>query len=71
MNAYEIRTKILKMAKEMVQDQYWATKDRWSESMAKDDEGKIIDMKGCPTPPTLKDVMDAAETMYSFVKSQS
>lgn len=70
MNAYEIRTKILKMAKEMVQEQYWATKDRWSESMAKDDEGKIVDMEGCPTPPTLKDVMDTAETMYNFVKSQ-
>jgi len=69
MNAYEIRTKILKMAKEQVNEEYYQRKDKWLDSVGRDGD-KPLSMEGCPLPPTIKDIMTAADIMYKFVKTQ-
>jgi len=69
MNAYEIRTKILKMAKEQVNEEYYQKKDKWLDSVGKDGD-KPLSMEGCPIVPTIADIMDVADTMYKFVKTQ-
>ncbi len=69
MNAYEIRTKILKMAKEQVNEEYYQRKDKWLDSVGRDGD-KPLTMEGCPLPPTIRDIMNVADTMYTFVKTQ-
>jgi hypothetical protein len=69
MNAYEIRTKILKMAKEQANEEFYQKKDRWLDSVGRDGD-KPLSLDGCPTPPTVADIMDVADTMYKFVKAQ-
>jgi hypothetical protein len=69
MNAYEIRTKILKMAKQQVNEEYYQRKDMWLDSVGRERD-KPLSMKGYPEPPTITDVMNAAEKMYVFVKTQ-
>jgi coenzyme F420-reducing hydrogenase gamma subunit len=69
MNAYEIRTKIIKMAKEQVNEEYYQRKDRWLDSLPVKDKTDLH-INGCPTPPTVSDILDVANKLYEFVKSQ-
>ncbi len=61
-NAYEIRTKILKMAKEQVNEEYYQKKDNWDSKETKDGPP--------PKAPTIVDIMRTADTMYTFIKKQ-
>ena len=64
MNAYEIRAKVLKMAKEQVNEEYYQKKDKWSEC-----EENKLDLQA-PVPPTIDDIMRVANEMYVFVKTK-
>ena len=70
MNAYEVRTKILKMAKEQVNEEYYQRKDKWENSVKKDLYGKPVSMLEYPEPPTIQDIMTVADAMNKFVKTQ-
>jgi len=62
MNAYEIRAKILKMAKEQVNEEYYQKKDKWDSQEVKTDSA--------PLPPNIGDIMQVADQMYDFVKAK-
>lgn len=68
MNAYEIRTKILEMAKDHVNDLFYQSKDKWADAAGKEfTDGKAPEY---PPLPTLDDVMRVADVMYGFVKAK-
>jgi hypothetical protein len=69
MNAYEIRTKIIKMAKEQVNEEYYQRKDKWLDSISTE-EKKHLHIGECPTPPTIENILDTANRLYEFVKKQ-
>lgn len=69
-NGYEIRTDILKMAKDLVAEDYHAKWHGWEVSVERDEKtGQIITNVGMPQFPGLDKVLETAEKMYSFVNA--
>ena len=69
-NGYEIRTDILKMAKDLVAEDYHAKWHGWEVSVDRDEKtGQVVTTVGMPQFPGLDKVLDTAEKMYSFVNS--
>lgn len=67
-NGYEIRTDILAMAKEQVENEFQAKFQGWSLTAARDEKtGQLVTTVGMPEFPGLDKVLEAAEKMYSFV----
>ena len=63
-NGYEIRTDILKMAKDLVAEDFHAKMHGWEISVERDQNGSVTTKVGMPEFPGLDKVLDTAERMY-------
>ena len=69
-NGYEIRTDILAMAKDLVQQDFQVKFQGWEMSAKRDEKtGQIVTTVGMPEFPGLDKVLETAEKMYAFVNS--
>jgi hypothetical protein len=68
-NGYELRTDILKMAKDLVAEEYHSKFHGWELSVSKDAQGNITTKVGMPEFPGLDQVLQTAEKMYAFVNA--
>lgn len=67
-NGYEIRTKILELAKDNVWSDYYA---KWGafETSIKKEHDEIVTKVEMPTVPGADQVLEAAEKFYAFVNN--
>jgi hypothetical protein len=71
-NGYEIRTEILKMAKDLVAEDYHAKWHGWEVSVDRDEKTGVVTTKvGMPEFPGLDKVLETAEKMYGFVNAST
>jgi hypothetical protein len=69
-NGYEIRTDILAMAKDMVQQDFQVKFAGWEMTAERDEKtGQIVNKVNMPEFPGLDKVLETAEKMYGFVNS--
>jgi hypothetical protein len=69
-NGYEIRTDILAMAKDMVQQDFQVKFAGWEMTAERDEKtGQIVTTVGMPEFPGLDKVLETAEKMYAFVNT--
>jgi hypothetical protein len=69
-NGYEIRTDILAMAKDLVNQEYAVKFNGWELSAQRDEKtGQIVSTVAMPEFPGLDKVLETAEKMYAFVNS--
>lgn len=67
-NGYEIRSDVLAMAKDLVQNEYSMKFAGWEMSAQRDEKtGQVVTTVGMPEFPGLDKVLETAEKMYSFV----
>ena len=67
-NGYEIRTEILGMAKDLVQNEYSMKYHGWEVQQYRDEKtGQVVASVAMPEFPGLDKVLETAEKMYSFV----
>jgi hypothetical protein len=67
-NGYEIRTDILAMAKDMVQQDFQVKFHGWEMTAERDPKtGQIVSKVNMPEFPGMDKVLEAAEKMYNFV----
>lgn len=67
-NGYEIRSDILKMAKELVADDFHFKFQGWEMTAQRDKTtNQIVTTVGMPEFPGLEKVLETAEKMYDFV----
>lgn len=67
-NGYEIRTDILAMAKQQVENEFNAKFQGWSMTAARDEKtGQLVTTVGMPEFPGMDKVLEAASKMYDFV----
>ena len=69
-NGYEIRSDILAMAKDMVQQDFQVKFAGWQMTAQKDEKtGQIVSKVDMPEFPGMEKVLEAAEKFYGFVNS--
>ena len=69
-NGYEIRTDILAMAKDLVQQDFQVKFAGWQMTAQKDEKtGQIVSTVAMPEFPGMEKVLEAAEKMYAFVNT--
>ena len=68
-NGYELRTDILKMAKDLVAEEYHSKFHGWELSVTRDEKGVVTTKVGMPEFPGLDQVLQTAEKMYAFVNA--
>ena len=68
-NGYEIRSEILKMAKDLVAEEYHSKFHGWELSVTRDEKGVVTTKVGMPEFPGLDQVLSTAEKMYAFVNA--
>ena len=69
-NGYEIRTDILAMAKDMVQQDFQVKFQGWEMTAQRDEKtGQIVTKVDMPEFPGLEKVLETAEKMYAFVNT--
>jgi hypothetical protein len=69
-NGYEIRTDILAMAKDQINNEFQVKFAGWQMTAAKDEKtGQIVSTVQMPEYPGMDKVLEAAEKMYSFVNA--
>jgi hypothetical protein len=69
-NGYEIRTDILAMAKDMVQQDFQVKFSGWEMTAQRDEKtGQIVTKVDMPEFPGLDKVLETAEKMYAFVNT--
>jgi len=68
-NGYEIRTDILAMAKEHVEQEYKAKFAGWEVEQKRNADGSVTTSVAMPEFPGLDKVLEAAEKMYAFVNT--
>jgi len=67
-NGYEIRTDVLAMAKDLVQQEYQVKFAGWEMTAQRDEKtGKLVSTVAMPEFPGLDKILEAAEKMYGFV----
>lgn len=67
-NGYELRTDILEMAKDIVQQEYAMKFQGWELTAKRDEKtGQLVTTVGMPEFPGLDKVLETAEKMYGFV----
>ena len=67
-NGYQIRSEILHLAKDLVQQEYQVKFAGWELSTAKDEKtGQLVTSVGMPEFPGLEKILETAEKMYAFV----
>jgi hypothetical protein len=71
-NGYELRTDILAMAKDVVQQEYQMKFQGWELTAKRDEKtGQLVTTVGMPEFPGLDKVLETAEKMYGFVNQGS
>ena len=70
-NGYEIRSEILKMAKDLVAEEYHSKFHGWELSVTRDEKGVVTTKVGMPEVPGLDQVLATAEKMYAFVNADT
>ena len=68
-NGYEIRTELLGMAKEFVQNDYHAKWGQFETSIQKEGD-KLVTKVEMPTVPGVDQIMDTAQKFYDFVNQK-
>ena len=69
-NGYEIRSDILAMAKDLVQQDFQVKFAGWQMTATKDEKtGQIVNKVEMPEFPGLDKVLETAEKMYAFVNA--
>jgi hypothetical protein len=69
-NGYEIRTEILKEAKDLVAQDFHVKFQGWEMTAERDEKtGQIVTKVGMPEFPGLDKVLETAEKMYAFVNN--
>ena len=69
-NGYEIRSDILAMAKDLVQQDFQVKFAGWEMTAQRDEKtGQIVSKVDMPEFPGMDKVLEAAEKMYSFVNA--
>jgi hypothetical protein len=69
-NGYEIRTDILAMVKDMVQQDFQVKFQGWEMTAQRDEKtGQIVTKVDMPEFPGLEKVLETAEKMYAFVNT--
>jgi hypothetical protein len=69
-NGYEIRTDILGMAKDMVQQDFQSKFAGWEMTAKRDEKtNQIVSTVSMPEFPGLDKVLETAEKMYAFVNT--
>ena len=69
-NGYEIRTDILAMAKDMVQQDFQVKFNGWEMTAERDAKtGQIVSKVNMPEFPGLEKDLETAEKMYGFVNA--
>lgn len=69
-NGYEIRTEVLAMAKDLVQQDFQVKLHGWEVTAKRDEKtGQLISTVQMPEFPGLDKVLETAEKMYSFVNA--
>jgi hypothetical protein len=69
-NGYEIRTDILAMAKDMVQQDFQVKFNGWEMTAERDQKtGQIVSKVNMPEFPGLEKVLETAQKMYEFVNT--
>lgn len=69
-NGYEIRTEILKEAKDLVAQEFSYKWQGWEVSAQRDEKsGAVVTTVGMPEFPGLDKVLETAEKMYAFVNN--
>ena len=68
-NGYEIRTELLGMAKEFVQNDYYAKWGQFETSIHTEDD-KLVTKVEMPTVPGVEQIMNTAEKFYDFVNQK-
>ena len=66
---YEIRTKILEMAKDQCAMQYGFKYQGWEMSQARDDKGNIVTKVDMPEIPGVETILETAQKFYDFVEN--
>ena len=67
-NGYEIRSDVLAMAKEHVEQEYKYKYAGWEVSAKRDDKtGQLVSTVSMPEFPGLEKILETAEKMYGFV----
>ena len=67
-NGYTIRTDVLHLAKDLVEQEYKVKFAGWQMSATKDEKtGEIVTTVGMPEFPGLDKVLETAEKLYGFV----
>lgn len=71
-NGYEIRTDILAMAKDQINNEFQVKFAGWQMTAAKDEKtGQLVTTVGMPEYPGMDKVLEAAEKMYAFVNASA
>ena len=71
-NGYELRTDILAMAKDMVQNEYSMKFQGWELSAKRDEKtGQLVSTVEMPQFPGLDKILETAEKMYGFVNQST
>jgi len=71
-NGYELRTDILAMAKDIVQQEYQMKFQGWELSAKRDEKtGQLVTTVGMPEFPGMDKILETAEKMYGFVNQGS
>ena len=69
-NGYEIRSDILAMAKDLVQQDFQVKFAGWEMTATRDEKtGQIVSKVDMPEFPGMDKVLEAAEKMYGFVNT--
>ena len=71
-NGYEIRSDILALAKDVVQQEYQMKFQGWELSAKRDEKtGQLVSTVNMPEFPGLDKILETAEKMYGFVNQAS
>jgi hypothetical protein len=67
-NGYEIRTEVLSMAKDLLQQEYQVKFAGWEMKAERDEKtGQLVSTVAMPEFPGLDKILETAEKMYGFV----
>ena len=71
-NGYELRTDILAMAKDIVQQEYQMKFQGWELTAKRDEKtGQLVSTVTMPEFPGMEKILETAEKMYGFVNQST
>tara|TARA_B100000683_G_scaffold244814_1_gene255335 strand:- start:472 stop:762 length:291 start_codon:yes stop_codon:yes gene_type:complete len=70
-NGYEIRTKILEMAKDQCAMEYGFKYQGWEIGQRPDGDGNIVTRVEMPAIPGVEEILETAQKFYDFVENSN